>query len=547
MNSGPPGPLLVARRLKGALTHPAAFALPLLFLGIAILARNWAGWANPIIDFGRELYVPWQLTQGKVLYRDIAYLDGPLSPYLNALWFTLLPVSLRTLEAANLCIAAAVSCLIFALLRRLGGRLVGFSGVAVFLMIFAFNRIGTGANMNWVTPYTHGMTHGVALALLALWFLARYERSRRWPGLAGAGLAVGLAALTKPEIGAAAALGVAVGLTALLASQPAGERRAGRDLALLALSSVVPFLVAGALLALAMPLSEALAGALGGWPAALRPDVRGMQFYRWIMGTDDPSASLRVMWQYGQYWASGLVAAFAVSLALRPPVQPWAGRAVGLLSSLAIYSLLASTNGKHWVDGFRPLTPFAAIYALAAAVAWWRSRSRPEGGGKALELGFATLALALLIKIFINTKLSGYGFGLALPATLLLVLALLRSIPALIERWGGDGWAFRIFSIALLFSAGLGCLGLSERISSRKTVHIGRGGDHFRVDWVQRASTRMKGHLVDAKMVAHLVDWVETNLPPQASLLVLPEGVGINYLTRRVNPTRHLNFVPPEI
>ncbi len=48
-------------------------------------------------------------------------------------------------------------------------------------------------------------------------------------------------------------------------------------------------------------------------------------------------------------------------------------------------------------------------------------------------------------------------------------------------------------------------------------------------------------------MVAHLVDWVEANLPPQASLLVLPEGVSVNYLTRRVNPTRHLNFLPPEI
>ncbi len=48
-------------------------------------------------------------------------------------------------------------------------------------------------------------------------------------------------------------------------------------------------------------------------------------------------------------------------------------------------------------------------------------------------------------------------------------------------------------------------------------------------------------------MVASLVEWVEANLPPDATLLVLPEGVMVNYLTRRVNPTRHLNFVPPEI
>ena len=28
--------------------------------------------------------MPWQLAQGKVLYRDIAYLNGPLSPYFNS-------------------------------------------------------------------------------------------------------------------------------------------------------------------------------------------------------------------------------------------------------------------------------------------------------------------------------------------------------------------------------------------------------------------------------------------------------------------------------
>ena len=36
-----------------------------------------------MIDFGRELYVPWQLNEGKALYRDIAYFHGPFSPYLN--------------------------------------------------------------------------------------------------------------------------------------------------------------------------------------------------------------------------------------------------------------------------------------------------------------------------------------------------------------------------------------------------------------------------------------------------------------------------------
>lgn len=520
----------VASRIGAALAHPLTPVLPLLLIGIAITARNWAGWTNPLVDFGRELYVPWQLTEGKVLYRDIAYLDGPLPPYLNALWFTVLPVSLRTLELVNLGIVAAVSWLIFALMRQLGGRLAAFAGVAIFLTIFAFNRMGSGANMNWVTPYTHGMTHGVALALLSLWLLSRYAKSRGWRPLAGAGLAVGLAALTKPDVGGAAAIAVAVGFAALLAAQPPGERRPGRDLAALALSSAVPFLVACSLLALAMSPSEALWGALGGWPAALRSDVRGMRFYQWIQGTEDTSKSFQLMWESGRVWAGGLVAAFAASLALRGSGRLRAGLAVCALLVPLLYALFSFLS---WKQGFRPLTPFAAAFALAAAAAWWRSRSRRA----ALQLGFSVLALALLAKMLLNARVANYGFGLALPAMLVVTLALLHSIPSLIERWRGNGWAFRAISMVLLCATALGCLTVSERNSSRKTVQIGRGGDTFRADRARSWSG----------MVASLVDWVEVNLSPDATLLVLPEGVMVNYLTRRVNPTRHLNFVPPEI
>jgi hypothetical protein len=41
------------------------------------------------------------------------------------------------------------------------------------------------------------------------------------------------------------------------------------------------------------------------------------------------------------------------------------------------------------------------------------------------------------------------------------------------------------------------------------------------------------------------LSWVQTNVPPEATLAVLPEGVMINYLSRHVNPTPHLFWVPP--
>ena len=44
-------------------------------------AWTWRTWPDILIDFGREAYVAWRLTEGDVLPRDVVYVSGPLSPY----------------------------------------------------------------------------------------------------------------------------------------------------------------------------------------------------------------------------------------------------------------------------------------------------------------------------------------------------------------------------------------------------------------------------------------------------------------------------------
>ena len=40
-------------------------------LTLLFLAFSWRKWPDPLIDFGRELYTPWRLANGAVLYRDV--------------------------------------------------------------------------------------------------------------------------------------------------------------------------------------------------------------------------------------------------------------------------------------------------------------------------------------------------------------------------------------------------------------------------------------------------------------------------------------------
>jgi hypothetical protein len=53
------------------------------------------------------------LSAGKTLYTDVAYFKGPLSPYLNALWFRLFGVSVTTLIVCNLAILGVIVWLFY--------------------------------------------------------------------------------------------------------------------------------------------------------------------------------------------------------------------------------------------------------------------------------------------------------------------------------------------------------------------------------------------------------------------------------------------------
>ena len=158
---------------------------------------SWRKWPDPLIDFGRELYVPWQITQGAVLYRDIASLFGPLSPYVNALWFRLFGVSFTTLIFCNLAIFAAMLAGLYHLVRLSTDTLVATLVTLSVMLLFGFSQYVEIGNYNFVTPYSHETTHGLALSVAMVVALHQGFVRRRLTPFAIAGLCFGGVLLTK--------------------------------------------------------------------------------------------------------------------------------------------------------------------------------------------------------------------------------------------------------------------------------------------------------------------------------------------------------------
>jgi hypothetical protein len=513
---------------------------PLSIAGAFVLLAwwSWGKWTDVQIDFGVELYIPWRLSQGEALYRDIAYRNGPLPPYLNALWFRLFGVSLTTLVYCNLAILAGICALTHHLLRRSCDRLTAAVGCLVLLGVFGFSQYVGIANYNYVTPYQHAQTHGLALSIALIAAISRYLGTERIRWLALAGVCLGLVFLTKLELLAAAAAACGLGWVFVFAGWPMPVRSALRRAAVFAVAFLLPVAAFFVFLALQMPAATALEGVLGNW-RYLGAGILVDPFYRSVLGLDDVSGNLWLALRMSGGVAGFAVLGLAADRLLRRAPGPRAawGAAAGLAVFLAMTLIPAMIP---WMEVARALPLTTLLAALALVGFCLRRRRERETLVRWAPLAlWAVFSLVLLGKMILHARFFHYGFALAMPATLLLVACLVGVGPAAGRaRLGGSG-AFRMISLAAIASGVLFLLHWSDEIYARKDFVVGKQGDAI---VVESPVYEPRGQVVSEALLK-----LEAIMGPEATLLVLPEGASLNYWLRRSNSTRYSLFLPVEI
>ena len=489
------------------------FGGPLLLVatGIAMLWWTWGAWPDPLVDFGRELYVPWRLAEGDALFTDIAWFNGPLSQYLNALLFQVLGPGLSVLVWSNALVLTASVAMLYSLIARLSDRLTATVAGVLFLLVFAFGQYVGIANYNWIAPYSHEATHGVALALATLAALERWHRTRSLTSLALGGLALGLCFLTKVETFLAGSLASSV----LLAGAVRG--RDVRAASAFVVAAVVPVLVSVSLVG--------VTGTLGAWPSVLNTEVARLPFYSATMGLDRPAARAVDLLIWAGSWLLILLPLLAAARLARGTRGP----KVPLLTAAALLLALAPlTERISWPDALRPLPLFVIAIAGWLVVGAWRGEGTRH---RAAGIAFAALGLGLLAKVLLHVRVGHYGFVLAMPACMLVVTALVGWLPAWLDERGLRGDVLRAGGVALVAIFALEHLSITGDWLDSKTQVVGEGRDRFRTD--------VRGAFVHGAVAQVAGSGV-------SSLAVLPEGVMLNYLARTPNPTPYINFMPPE-
>ena len=82
-------------------------------------------------------------------------------------------------------------------------------------------------------------------------------------------------------------------------------------------------------------------------------------------------------------------------------------------------------------------------------------------------------------------------------------------------------------------------LRLSDQRYERKSFAVGTGADRI---WVEAPPASLRGARVREALAR-----LEVLAPADSTLLVVPEGITLNYWLRRVNPTRYNLFLPTEL
>ena len=517
------------------------FALAVLgcVLG-GLVAMTWRKWPDMLLDFGLQVYIPWRISTGAVLYRDLAYMTGgPLSQYLDSMLFWTCGVSIMTLALANLALLAALLALVFRCFYKAADQLTALMCCLAILLVFAFSHYTDYSIFNYVTPYCQEIYHGLIFSIAAIAILAKWITAQKNSAALTSGFCCGLVLLTKPEV--SLALGAAVVAGVLLAWRVTGRvRPAIKGLALMALAGAIPLIAFLIYFLRFADFQQSLKWTFWAWMPVLTTKAADSPLFRWCLGLDTPGYHLARM--FGDYAGLGVIV-FLSALFLRRRGQSGRDAVVFLLVAAPLVGLAWMFD---WVECAHSL-PLLCLTTLACLL--WRARRAGWNPSAIFMTLWTVFSLILLAKLGLYSRIWHYGFALAMPAFLTAVYLLLCLVPEFLQKFAVPPSLWRSLACILLLTGFTQLILVSKGVYQKKTVAVGEGGDMFWTFGPDFAPTDLhKGQPRPAGyMMGAAFSWMQTNTPANSTLAAIPAGVMLNYLLRRPNPTPYLRWNPPEL
>ena len=522
---------------------------------IFMLAKSWLRWSDPLIDFPKNLYLAWRISEGDLLYQKVTNWYGPLAHLVEAAGFRIFGVGMDTIVGMNMVLTMVVVLLLRAIFGALGNRLTGWLGAVIFIQVFAFGRYIETANFNFITPYASPATYSFLGLLLVLWGLLRHLKSEKavWFGVAGAGFA--MAYLDKPEaiLAAGAALGfyfVAQVIRLIRQSAASGD---GREQARRWLAKAASWFAGGFFLfwlpvfsffwmegGLAYSLRATNYAPLTLLNGSIRQAVENSPMMLGFFGFDHP-------WQnfLRQAAAGGLMLAvcglmtwssWRATRARQFGVAWWAW--VAVLVAVAGGGAAIAHFADNWLRIGRALA-FPVFLATAALVGWTAWAAWRGGAAFARALGLAVVGVAaslMLMRMVLNANISHYGFFM-MPLAALLWMQLVAGEAARPRTANArQNWLLPAVFSVLTIAGTMELTRIEFILYGAQDMEVGSGRDRL---YALPLSIMPNGSILNAMITAY-----KGATPNAQTLVAFPEGIAVNYHLRVPTPLAELEFHP---
>lgn len=153
----------------------SVFSIFIIFSSLIFLFWNHFGLA--IVDCGREAYFPEQILEGKILYKDIFNIFGPLSYLINVAFYKLLGINLNTLRIAGAINTFLTIFLLYFITRLFTSREISWTVTVFIIIACAFCSFCNA--FNYVFPYSYAMSYSFSAFLFSVLFSIFYLKTSK--------------------------------------------------------------------------------------------------------------------------------------------------------------------------------------------------------------------------------------------------------------------------------------------------------------------------------------------------------------------------------
>jgi len=293
------------------------------------------------------------------------------------------------------------------------------------------------------------------------------------------------------------------------------------------LGGILPTVFFFGLFSTYLPLKQALLASNYAWlnGVFIWKDTLTAHLLNNFSGFDDPKAHV-VTHLIATTWALATIGLiFFIVLLVRCFKLPYYILGISIFMSLCM--VIVGLKVVNWINIGNCLMGLLLIYGIQIVFQIFLYKKTTFDSRSIHRSLLWLIALALMSRMVLNGRIYQYGFIQASLASLVIVAVIVEELPSLLKLKNLEVVVFRVGIFAMLACGVSTIINQTKTLEVAKTLAIGRGSDLF---YTYPAQVSAYGEIV--KNFSDIL----SDATDKQTLAVIPEGIMINYLSRKVSP-----------